>query len=78
MAIIDTKNLGGPFEEVSCPTCKEPHYVDEPCPACTAGDYEAAVDRLEASKNRESFLLRLLADALMEKAEAADDGPKEA
>lgn len=74
---MNTSGLGGPFECKACEACKEEHYVDEPCPRCNAGNYEALMDRLAASQRREDFLLKMVERLIEETAddETSDDPP---
>lgn len=70
---MNLSELGGPFTSQPCPACGEEKYVDEPCPRCTAGDIEAMTDRLEASMERERFLLGMIERML--RGEEADGSP---
>lgn len=53
------EDLGPLFRLVTC-ECGEEHFANEPCPRCTAGDYDALEARLAAAQARALFLLRLL------------------
>lgn len=68
---MNLAELGGPFTSQPCGTCGEDRYVDEPCPKCTAGDYGALMDRLEAAMVRQVFLLRIIERMMREQENAS-------
>jgi hypothetical protein len=52
-------DLNGLFSLTSC-QCGEEHYLNEPCPRCTAGEATALEARLSASMAREKYLMAML------------------
>lgn len=52
-------DLNGLFSVTTC-QCGEEHYLNEPCPRCTAGEAHALEARLGAAMAREQYLMRML------------------